>query len=244
MILCNFATMNPVKTYHIIVAAGKGSRFGADLPKQFCLLDNKPVLMHTIERMRKSLPESEIVLVLNVDHLSLWEELCHRYDFMSPRVVTGGSTRWESVKNAVDTIVLDPMLKSVITVHDGARPLINRPMIERIMTAACNASGAIPTVAVSDSLRMLDDDGVNSHPVDRQRLRAVQTPQAFDATKLKQAYTLPYEPGFTDDASVMAAAGYTDITLVEGDPHNIKITLPDDLAIASLYLQNEPIKES
>lgn len=117
-------------------------------------------------------------------------------------------------------------------------------MIERIMTAACNASGAIPTVAVSDSLRMLDDDGVNSHPVDRQRLRAVQTPQAFDGMKLKQAYTLPYEPGFTDDASVMAAAGYTDITLVEGDPHNIKITLPDDLAIASLYLRNEPTKES
>ena len=166
--------MNPVKTYHIIVAAGKGSRFGADLPKQFCLLDNKPVLMHTIERMRKSLPESEIVLVLNVDHLSLWEELCHRYDFPSPRVVTGGSTRWESVKNAVDTIAPDPSIKTVITVHDGARPLINRPMIERIMTAACNASGAIPAVAVSDSLRMLDDDGVNSHPVDRQRLRAVR----------------------------------------------------------------------
>jgi len=113
-----------------------------------------------------------------------------------------------------------------------------------IIRGVATVSVARPAVAVSDSLRMLDDDGVNSHPVDRQRLRAVQTPQAFDATKLKQAYTLPYEPVFTDDASVMAAAGYTDITLVEGDPHNIKITLPDDLAIASLYLRNEPTKES
>ena len=217
--------------YNIIVAAGSGSRFGAALPKQYCLMNGRPVLMHTIENMRVALPDSHIVLVLNKDFVDYWAELCEQYSFVSPRVVVGGDSRWQSVKNAVDTI---PREAEVITVHDGARPIVDRMMVERLIAALDDAPGAIPVVSVTDSLRCVNEQG--SAPVDRSQYKAVQTPQAFHADKLVEAYSLPFNPTFTDDASVMAALG-NDVALVEGDTYNIKITNPLDIEIAQLYLR-------
>ncbi len=217
--------------YNIIVAAGSGSRFGAALPKQYCLMNGRPVLMHTIENMRVALPDSHIVLVLNKDFVDYWAELCEQYSFVSPRVVVGGDSRWQSVKNAVDTI---PREAEVITVHDGARPIVDRMMVERLIAALDDAPGAIPVVSVTDSLRRVNEQG--SAPVDRSQYKAVQTPQAFHADKLVEAYSLPFNPTFTDDASVMAALG-NDVALVEGDTYNIKITNPLDIEIAQLYLR-------
>lgn len=217
--------------YNIIVAAGSGSRFGAALPKQYCLMNGRPVLMHTIENMRVALPDSHIVLVLNKDFVDYWAELCEQYSFVSPRVVVGGDSRWQSVKNAVDTI---PREAEVITVHDGARPIVDRMMVERLIAALDDAPGAIPVVSVTDSLRRVNEQG--SAPVDRSQYKAVQTPQAFHADKLVAAYSLPFNPTFTDDASVMAALG-NDVALVEGDTYNIKITNPLDIEIAQLYLR-------
>lgn len=222
--------MNARHIYNIVVAAGSGSRFGASLPKQFCLLDGRPVLMHTIENMREALPDSHIILVLNNCFVDYWVELCGEYSFESPMVVTGGETRWLSVRNAIDVI---PASAEVITVHDGARPIIDRSMVGRLLKALEKDTGAIPVVAVTDSLRLLDGD--SSVPVDRSLYRAVQTPQAFHADKLKEAYSLPFDPTFTDDASVMAALG-CDVALVEGDTYNIKITHPLDIEIAQLYI--------
>ena len=217
--------------YNIIVAAGSGSRFGAALPKQYCLMNGRPVLMLTIENMRVALPDSHIVLVLNKDFVDYWAELCEQYSFVSPRVVVGGDSRWQSVKNAVDTI---PREAEVITVHDGARPIVDRMMVERLIAALDDAPGAIPVVSVTDSLRRVNEQG--SAPVDRSQYKAVQTPQAFHADKLVEAYSLPFNPTFTDDASVMAALG-CDVALVEGDTYNIKITNPLDIEIAQLYLR-------
>lgn len=217
--------------YNIIVAAGSGSRFGAALPKQYCLMNGRPVLMHTIENMRVALPDSHIVLVLNKDFVDYWAELCEQYSFVSPRVVVGGDSRWQSVKNAVDTI---PREAEVITVHDGARPIVDRMMVERLIAALDDAPGAIPVVSVTDSLRRVNEQG--SAPVDRSQYKAVQTPQAFHADKLVEAYSLSFNPTFTDDASVMAALG-NDVALVEGDTYNIKITNPLDIEIAQLYLR-------
>lgn len=217
--------------YNIIVAAGSGSRFGAALPKQYCLMNGRPVLMHTIENMRVALPDSHIVLVLNKDFVDYWAELCEQYSFESPRVVVGGDSRWQSVKNAVDTI---PREAEVITVHDGARPIVDRMMVERLIAALDGAPGAIPVVSVTDSLRRVNEQG--SAPVDRSQYKAVQTPQAFHADKLVEAYSLPFNPTFTDDASVMAALE-NDVALVEGDTYNIKITNPLDIEIAQLYLR-------
>lgn len=223
--------MNAQNIYNIIVAAGSGSRFGAELPKQYCLLDNRPVLMHTIDNMREALPNSQIIVVLNKDFIDYWIELCDKYSFKSPKVVDGGNTRWQSVKNAIDIIPTDA---EVITVHDGARPIIDKNMVERLINALDNAQGAIPVVAVTDSLRQLNGD--SSKPVDRELYRAVQTPQAFHAQRLIEAYSLPFDATFTDDASVMAALGY-DVVLVDGDTYNIKITHPLDIEIAQLYMR-------
>lgn len=222
--------MNTQHIYNIIVAAGSGSRFGASLPKQYCLLNSRPVLMHTIENMRKALPQSQVVLVLNKDFIDYWTELCEEYSFVSPIIVEGGDTRWQSVKNAIGKIPADAQ---VITVHDGARPIVNADMVARLIDALDSAPGAIPVVSVTDSLRQINESG--STPVDRSLYKAVQTPQAFHADKLVEAYSLPFDATFTDDASVLAALGY-DVTLVVGDTNNIKITNPLDIEIAQLYL--------
>ncbi len=234
-VFTNFVVMdNSEKIYNIIVAAGSGSRFGSALPKQYCELSGLPVLMHTIERMRKALPASHIIIVINNSYQNLWEELCNKFQFTSPQIVYGGDTRWQSVKNAIATIPADA---SIITIHDGARPIIDTEMINRIITECKKTSGAIPVIPVTDSLRYIDKNGM-SVPVDRSKYYAVQTPQAFNASKLIEAYNLPYSNDFTDDASVMKAAGYNDISLVEGSVYNIKITNPLDLEIATIYMQH------
>ncbi len=123
-------------------------------------------------------------------------------------------------------------------IHDGARPLVDTATVERVINAAKNHDGAIPTVAVTDSLRKIESNG-NSLNVDRSSYRAVQTPQGFIASKLIRSYELPFDPLFTDDASVMAAAGFHDMALVEGNISNIKITHPLDIDIAELYIKHE-----
>lgn len=224
--------------YNIIVAAGKGTRFGAELPKQFCMLNEYPVLMHTINQMRNALPTSKIAVVLNRDFVDFWRELCEKFQFPSPQIVTGGETRWQSVKNAIDSITEAITDNSIITIHDGARPIIDKQMVARTINATLTHSGAIPVIPVTDSIRQLQPNGT-SCPVDRSCYRAVQTPQAFQAHKLIKAYTLPYCDSFTDDASVLAAANFDDIALVEGDPKNIKITHPSDIKIAAIYMSEQ-----
>lgn len=222
-------------TYVIIVASGSGSRFGSELPKQYCQLNGKPLLMTTIERIKAALPPStRILLAINHDHECLWKELCRKHNFTSPIYYYGGNTRWASVKNVIDHI--SPEENDIIMVHDGARPVIFPEMMMRITKMVHDHDGVIPTAKISDSLRIIDSNGINSHPIDRNTVRAVQTPQAFKAMLLKKAYEIPYRDTFTDDASVISAAGYDDIVLVDGDTRNIKVTMPDDIKIASLYL--------
>ncbi len=221
--------------FNIIVAAGRGSRFGADCPKQFCMLNGLPVLMHTIARMREALPGSKIILVISQDMHPLWEEQCREAGFTSPSIVYGGDTRWQSVKNAIDSIG-EVTSGSIISIHDGARPNIDHALVGRVISATNKSSGAIPAIPVTDSLRRVLPDG-SSEPIDRALFRAVQTPQAFRADRLIEAYNQPYNPEFTDDASVMAAAGYSDINLVDGDARNIKITNPADIEIAAILMR-------
>lgn len=224
--------MESNRVCHIIVAAGSGSRFGASLPKQFCRMCGRPVLMETIDRMRRFGGEADIVVVLSRDMQGMWADMCREASFVSPVTVDGGATRWESVRNALATD--EAQRAGVITVHDGARPLLSAGLMERVMDL--KEQGNIPTVAVTDSLRRLGpDDG--SEAVDRSVYRAVQTPQAFRGPLLREAYERPYSPVFTDDASVMEAAGFTDLRLVEGDARNIKITHPGDIEVAALYMR-------
>ncbi len=217
----------------IIVAAGKGSRFGGDLPKQFCLLGERPVLMHTLVRLGRNLPQANMVIVLSEEYADYWRKLCLMYGFESPKIAIGGATRWESVKNAMDMI--NPADDDIVLVHDGVRPVINKEMMNRIMGGMAVADAVIPTMPVTDSLRQIDSEG-GSKAVDRTQLVSVQTPQAFRGKQLKAAYAQPYQESFTDDASVYEAAGFGAPLLVEGSPLNIKITHPRDIEVASLFL--------
>lgn len=226
-----------MKTVAIIVAGGSGTRFGAQLPKQFLELDGEPILMRTIEAFEEALGGAvhDIVVTLPADQMNIWQELCSRYAFVvAHRVVAGGETRWHSVKNALDNIA-DGADVDVIAVHDGVRPLATPDLISRVLDAARRDGAAIPVVPLNDSVRQVAGD--TSHALDRSSLRAVQTPQAFDARLLLDAYSQPYRPTFTDDASVVECAGHG-ITLVEGDARNLKITRPMDLALAE-YLLNK-----
>lgn len=225
-----------MKTVAIIVAGGSGTRFGAQLPKQFLELAGKPILMHSIETFGDNRDGSfDVIVTLPEGQMALWQQLCEKYAFDVPhRVVAGGETRWHSVKNALDSIV-DIAGVDVIAVHDGVRPLATAELIGRTIEAARRDRAAIPVVMLNDSVRQVTGDA--SHALDRSTLRAVQTPQAFDARLLMEAYSLPYQPSFTDDASVVEQFGHP-VTLVEGDPNNLKITRPVDLAVAE-YLLNQ-----
>lgn len=226
-------------TYIIIVAAGSGSRFGSEIPKQFCLLAGKPVVMHAIERLRRAVPDARTIIVISKEEESRWNDLCIHHGFKSPAVAYGGATRWESVKNGLAAIPADAKPNSVVLIHDGARPLVDTPTVKRVCQATINTDGAIPAVAINDSLRKIGEDGVSSEPVDRSDFRAIQTPQGFKLWSLREAYALPYQPLFTDDASVMAEAGFENVFLVEGSPDNIKITNPRDIAVAEAIISME-----
>ena len=222
-----------MRTIAIIVAGGSGTRFGAELPKQFLELGGRPVLMRTISAFGGGF--SDVIVTLPEGQMALWRELCERYGFAVPhRVVAGGETRWHSVKNALDSIG-DISGVDIIAVHDGVRPLVTAEVIGRTVDAARRDGAAIPVVMLNDSVRQVEKGA--SHALDRSTLRAVQTPQVFDARVLMAAYGQPFESTFTDDASVVERAGHS-VTLVEGDPQNLKITRPMDLALAEYLLNN------
>lgn len=222
--------------YVIIVAAGTGSRFGSNIPKQFMPLgiDGVPVLMHSITKFLKAqIPVENIRVALHRDMIGFWEELCVKFNFRSPQVIVGGSTRFYSVKNALSTLQCNGA--DTIMVHDGVRPLVTREVIMRVHETLLHEKAVIPVVPVTDSLREVEGSGF-SHAVDRSKYVSVQTPQGFRAEILFRAYDQPFRDVFTDDASVVEALGEK-VALVEGSYKNIKITNRDDLDIAQMLLK-------
>ena len=215
-----------MKTYALILAGGKGLRMGVDLPKQFLLLAGKPVLMHTLEAFQKADPTTELILVLPAEHQVFWAELCAKHAFaLKHQVATGGAVRFDSVRNGLKLI----QEEGLIAVHDGVRPLVSPELINRCFAKALEKGAAIPVFELTESIRRIE--GSRSYAEDRSRYRSVQTPQTFRSEMLRQAYEQPFQPVFTDDASVVEAAGY-EIALVEGNRENIKITTPQDLLLA------------
>ena len=219
------------RTAVIIVAGGSGRRMGEGLPKQFRFLGNLPVLARTIGLFADALPGAEIVVVLPEGHISFWKDLAARFDVTGHRVVAGGAERFDSVRCGLKALTGDPEL---IAVQDGVRPLGSVEMIRRVAEAAARQGAAIPVVEPVDSFRETDSAG-NSHPVDRSRLRIVQTPQVFRADVLRNAYAAEYRPEFTDDASVVEVAGHP-VCLVPGERGNIKLTAPEDFIVAEALL--------
>ena len=219
----------------VIVAAGSGTRFGGDVPKQFQNLNGRPVVMLTIEAFRRAVPDADIKLVLSESMAGYWAGLTEQYDFASPEVVYGGATRFDSVKNAVMAIERGGIVEGdMILVHDGARPLVSGRVIANVIDGTSAHRAVVPVIPLTDSIRELTGP-VTSHPVDRAAYRAVQTPQGFEARLLADAYRRDADPAFTDDASVVEAAGVP-VALVDGDHRNIKITNRGALEIASVLM--------
>ena len=207
----------------IIVAGGSGSRLGGPLPKQFRMLGSLPVLGHAINAFARTLHSTQIVVVLPEGQIDFWKNLAARFDIAKH---TGLSAL--------------PRTVALIAVHDGVRPLVSSDLILKAVECAAAHGTAIPVVEAVDSLRQLTPDG--SHPIDRNTLRIVQTPQVFDAELLRRAYELDYSPDFTDDASVVERAGHA-VTLCHGERGNLKITTADDLPIAEAILLSRASRE-
>ena len=225
--------------YAIIVAGGSGTRFGSEMPKQYLPLAGKTVIMQTILNFA-AVPDTKIIVVISEAARTLWHHLCQEHHFsVEHTLVNGGSSRFESVKNALATI--HPCPGDLIAVHDAVRPLIGPAHIERIYNEAARFGSAIPVVNVTDSIRQVNDDGIST-ALTRSSLRAVQTPQTFNAKALINAYDVPYADSFTDDASVFEHAGNS-VHLVDGDVNNLKITHPHDLIIAEFLLTDESAAE-
>ncbi|HRP55338.1 2-C-methyl-D-erythritol 4-phosphate cytidylyltransferase [Agriterribacter sp.] len=215
-----------MKKYAVIVAGGTGTRMGSAVPKQFMLLNGKPVLLHTVEAFLRAYNDLQIILVLPVSFEEQGRQLI--LQSVAPlriQMVTGGDTRFHSVQNGLKKI----NEASVVFVHDGVRCLVTEGLIRRCYEQTLIKGNAIPAVAVNDSIRIVEGD--KTRVVDRSRLLAVQTPQTFRSEIILPAFEQPYKKAFTDEATVAEAAGY-EVFMIEGEKENIKITLPADLLIA------------
>ena len=207
-------------------------RMGSDIPKQFLPIGGKPVLMRTLERFREYSKDIQIILVLPEAQQAYWHELCQEYHFdVEYTLANGGQTRFHSVQNGLAKVPDDAI--GVVGVHDGVRPFPSIEVIRNCYTTAREKKAVIPVIPVVETVRHLE--GKQSKTVPRDAYRLVQTPQTFDIQLLKAANRQPYNDGFTDDASVVEAFGYN-ITLVEGNRENIKITTPYDLKIAEVLI--------
>ncbi len=213
----------------IITAGGIGKRMDSALPKQFIPIHDKPILMHTIEKFYHFDPTIQIIITLPVEWKDYWEKLVLETNFKIPhRVINGGKERYHSIKNALKYCFGD-----YISIHDGVRPLVSHSTLKNCASTILHHDAIIPVVPLIDSLRK--KEGKNSTAVNRSEYILVQTPQCFKAEVIKKAYNQPYHTKITDDASLVEEAGFK-ITIVEGNPENIKITNQSDLKYASLFL--------
>ncbi|WP_343305725.1 2-C-methyl-D-erythritol 4-phosphate cytidylyltransferase [Chitinophaga niabensis] len=214
----------------IIVAGGSGQRMGSTVPKQFLELAGKPVLYHTIAAFLAAYEDMHIILVLPEAHKASVAAVLTAFDKPpSVTLVDGGETRFHSVLNGLKLIKQD----AVIFVHDGVRPLVSPALIRTCYEQALAKGSAIPAIALKDSIREVDDEG--NMAADRTRFRIIQTPQTFLSEILLPAFDQPYDPLFTDEATVVERFG-EEVNLVEGEEQNIKITKPQDLVIAAAFL--------
>lgn len=215
----------------VIVAGGNGTRMNTQLPKQFLLLNGKPVLYYTIDTFLKAYSDLKIILVLPEEYIAAGKEIIDAwFDNSRITITAGGRTRFHSVQNGLGSIEEE----SIIFVHDGVRCLISTQLVQRCYEAALEYGSAIPVIDCKDSVRVIK--GENNEAAERSNIKLVQTPQTFHSKILLPAFTIDFKDKFTDEATVVEAFGLK-VHLVEGEENNIKITKPTDLLIAEKLLE-------
>ncbi|HZH86434.1 MAG TPA: 2-C-methyl-D-erythritol 4-phosphate cytidylyltransferase [Brumimicrobium sp.] len=214
----------------IITAGGVGKRMEAQLPKQFLLLNDRPLMMHTIERFFDYNPKFEILISLPAEFIQFWKDLCEKHSFLiHHQILEGGKERYHSIKNALQIATGD-----LIFVHDAVRPLVSKQTIKAAEECAILNNSAIPVLPLKDSLRKGNMN--ESQHLDRSQYWIVQTPQVFKKEILTEAYKLPYSDEITDDASLVEKLGEK-VYLSVGNEENFKITTPFDMEIANFLLK-------
>ncbi len=220
-----------MKKYAVIVAGGLGQRMGAEMPKQFLLLNGKPFLEYTLQAFLQAFDDLNIILVLPGEHIAKGMEIIKNINTEEKiQIIAGGETRFQSVKNGLNYITHP----SIVFVHDGVRCLVSQKLIQNCYEQAVEKGSAIPAVTAADSIRI--DEGSSHFTIDRSKVRIIQTPQTFQSGILAEAFKQEYNSSFTDEAAVAEAAGYK-VFLIQGDYNNVKITRPIDLYIAEKLLQ-------
>ena len=218
--------------YAVIVAGGSGKRMNSSLPKQFFLINNKPVLYYTIKTFLSAFSDIKIILVLPEEHIPKGQEIIDGFfDNEKIQIISGGRTRFHSVQRGLSLITEE----SIIFVHDGVRCLLTVDLIKRCYETAVEAGTAIPAIASRDSIRLTVSE--ENESIDRDRVRLIQTPQTFHSKIILPAYKIDYKEKFTDEALVVEAYGLK-VKLIEGEVNNLKITTPVDVLIAQALLAN------
>ncbi len=216
------------------MAGGTGTRMQSGTPKQFMHVAGKPLLYHSIRTFLETVPGIRCRVVIPEKFSSLFEQLMASLQLPGDiRVAFGGATRFHSVKNGLKSIQGE---EGLVAIHDAARPLVSPRVILEGFAHAEEHDAAIPIVPLNDSVRLVK--GAQSRSVDRSQLFRVQTPQCFSLALIKKAYTQPYDPSFTDSASVVEKTGQS-LFLYEGDEKNIKVTHPEDLNYVNYLLEKK-----
>ncbi len=228
-----------MKNIAIIVAGGSGQRMNSVVPKQFLLLQGKPVLYHTLRQFKIAIPTIELIIVLPKDQMDYWAKLCVDFPEINQkvphRVIEGGKTRFHSSQNAIQSI--HEHEDAYIAIHDGVRPLIGIHEIQLAFKFASIYGNSVLAVPSKDSVRKLDYETGYFSQVSRNEIQIIQTPQIFSLRTLTKAFQQEYHEYFTDDASVVERIGEK-IHLVPGNYSNIKITTPEDLILANILLKS------
>jgi 2-C-methyl-D-erythritol 4-phosphate cytidylyltransferase len=207
----------------LIVAGGKGERFGDKIPKQFALIKGKPVIVHTIQAFIKH--SSDFIVVLPPAHFDLFQKMTEQvFSSLNIHLTEGGNTRTESVRKGLEMIDTE----GIVAIHDAVRPLVTGRLITEGFKTAEKSGSAVPVIDLKESLREIS--GETNTAVDRSKFRIVQTPQFFRSELIKKAYA-GIHGSSSDDATVFEKAGHQ-VRLFEGDPSNIKITVREDLIVA------------
>ena len=221
-----------MKKIAVIVAGGTGIRMNNTVPKQFLLLNGKPVLYYTIKTFLQSYEDMQVILVLPEEHVAAGQEIIDAFFSLNHiKITIGGRTRFHSVQNGLKLVEEE----SIVFVHDAVRCLLSTDLITRCYDAAVEYGAAIPVIDSKDSVRMISGD--DNTALERINIKLVQTPQTFHSKILLPAFNIDYKDKFTDEATVVEAFGLK-VHLVQGEENNIKITRPQDMLLAeSLLLQ-------
>ena len=223
------------KHFVIILAAGEGKRMGTNILKQFLVLGEKPVLMHSLIKFYEFDKKSILSVVLPKNKIKYWNNICKKYHFNLPHnIFFGGETRYDSVKNVLFKLKINK--NDIVSIHDGVRPFISKKLIKRLFNSAIKKGHAAPILNPKDSLRVFIKHESKTKSVNRSSFVFTQTPQIFKGEIIKNAYKIKNN-NKTDDISLIEET-VNKVNLIQGEQINIKITTKEDWLLAKKIIKS------